>query len=94
MKPYVILNSVVSLDGKTGKLDGEDIFSNRLDDHRLHTLRGSSDVIMVGVETIKGRDPDLIAHELTEVKPLQVIVDENDPAFQAPHKADWPFLHA
>ena len=74
MQPYVIFNTAMSLDGKIGKKDEQIVFSNKLDNYRVHTLRGSVDAIMIGVETVISDDPELTVREVAE-KPRRVIVD-------------------
>ncbi|MFH1722955.1 MAG: dihydrofolate reductase family protein [Candidatus Altiarchaeota archaeon] len=75
MRPYVILNSALSVDGRVGKSKEELVFSNRLEVNRVAELRGRVDGIMVGVETILENDPDLLAHEISAKKPVQIIID-------------------
>lgn len=75
MQPYVIFNTAMSLDGRIGKKDEQIVFSNKLDNYRVHTLRGSVDAIMIGVETVIRDDPELTVRELVK-KPYRVIVDD------------------
>ena len=74
MQTYVIFNTAMSLDGRVGKKDKQIVFSNKLDNYRVHRLRGSVDAILIGVETVISDDPDLLASE-TVKKPVRVIVD-------------------
>lgn len=76
MQPYVIFNTAMSLDGRVGgKGDEQIVFSNKLDNYRVHTLRGSVDAILVGVETVLSDDPKLTVREETG-EPYRVIVDD------------------
>jgi len=64
----------MSLDGRVGKKDKQIIFSNKLDNYRVHRLRGSVDAIMVGVETVISDNPDLSVSEQVK-KPYRIVVD-------------------
>lgn len=74
MQTYVVFNSAMSLDGRVGKKDKQIVFSNKLDNYRVHRLRGSVDAILIGVETVLSDDPDLVVSEQVK-KPVRVIVD-------------------
>lgn len=74
MQTYVIFNTAMSLDGRVGKKDAQIVFANKLDNYRVHRLRGSVDAILIGVETVLSDDPDLIVSEAIK-KPVRVIVD-------------------
>ena len=74
MQPYVIFNTAISLDGRVGKRDEQIVFSNKLDNYRVHTLRGSVDAVMVGVETVISDDPNLGMSEVVK-DPYRVIID-------------------
>ncbi|MEA3254316.1 MAG: dihydrofolate reductase family protein [Candidatus Altiarchaeota archaeon] len=74
MQPYVIFNTAMSLDGRVGKRDEQIVFSNKLDNYRVHTLRGSVDAVMVGVETVISDDPNLGMSEVVN-DPYRVIID-------------------
>jgi 2,5-diamino-6-(ribosylamino)-4(3H)-pyrimidinone 5'-phosphate reductase len=76
MKPHVILNAAMSLNGKIGRRNGRVRFSNDLDKRRVHELRSKVDAIMVGINTILVDNPKLTAHHIKEGKnPIRVIVD-------------------
>jgi len=74
MQTYVIFNTAMSLDGRVGKKDKQIVFANKLDNYRVHRLRGSMDAIMIGVETVLSDDPELVVSEALK-KPIRVIVD-------------------
>ena len=74
MQTHVIFNTAMSLDGRVGKREKQIIFSNKLDNYRVHRLRGSVDAIMVGAETVVTDNPDLVISEQLK-KPYRVIVD-------------------
>lgn len=77
MEPYVILNSAISLDGKIGGKDKQMVFSNRLDTYRVRTLRGSVDAVMVGIDTIKADNPEIVVKSTEGKEPVKIIVDKN-----------------
>lgn len=74
MQTHVIFNTAMSLDGRTGKKDRNIVFSNKLDNYRVHRLRSSVDAIMVGVDTILTDNPELTVTGQIK-KPVRVIVD-------------------
>lgn len=76
MQPYVILNSAMSLDGRIGKAKQQIVFSNRLDNYRVHELRGSVDAVMVDVETVMKDNPELGAVGESSKAPVKVVVDK------------------
>ncbi|MFH0860058.1 MAG: dihydrofolate reductase family protein [Candidatus Altiarchaeota archaeon] len=75
MEPYVILNSAISLDGKIGGKAKQMVFSNRLDTYRVKQLRGSVDAVMVGIETIKADNPEILVKTSEGKEPVKVIID-------------------
>lgn len=76
MKPHVILNCAMSLNGKIGK-EGERVrLSNEEDKKRVHELRSKVDAIMVGINTILTDNPKLTAHHAEEKRnPTRVVID-------------------
>jgi 2,5-diamino-6-(ribosylamino)-4(3H)-pyrimidinone 5'-phosphate reductase len=74
MQTYVIFNTAMSLDGRVGKKDKQIVFANKLDNYRVHRLRGSMEAIMIGVETVLSDDPELVVSEALK-KPVRVIID-------------------
>ena len=76
MIPYVILNSNMSLDGKTFRWDRDAISSNRLNEQRVEELRGSVDAIMVGSKS-EIINKDFHIHEAIGKKAMIVVVDKN-----------------
>lgn len=77
MQPYVILNSAISLDGKIGEKGKQIIFSNRLDNYRVRTLRSSVDAVIIGIETILEDDPELVVKGPVRKEAIKVIVDRS-----------------
>ena len=74
MQTYVIFNTAMSLDGRVGKKDKQIVFANKLDNYRVHRLRGSVDALLIGSETVLSDDPELVVSEQVK-KPIRVIVD-------------------
>ncbi|WP_409199415.1 2,5-diamino-6-(ribosylamino)-4(3H)-pyrimidinone 5'-phosphate reductase [Methanobrevibacter sp. DSM 116169] len=78
MKPYVILNAAMTLDGKIATETGSSKISNQKDLIRVHELRKEVDGIMVGINTVIQDNPRLTAHKIESTKednPLRIIVD-------------------
>lgn len=78
MKPYVILNAAMTLDGKIATKTGSSEISCPEDIIRVHELRKEVDAIMVGIGTVIADNPKLTVHkieaELSD-NPVRVIVD-------------------
>jgi 2,5-diamino-6-(ribosylamino)-4(3H)-pyrimidinone 5'-phosphate reductase len=77
-KPYVILNSAMTLDGKIATKTGSSEISGNDDLLRVHELRKDVDAIMVGINTVITDDPRLTIHKIPAKKqdnPLRIIVD-------------------
>ncbi len=78
MKPYVILNSAMTLDGKIATKTGSSEISGKEDLERVHEIRKSVDGIMVGIGTVLADDPRLTVHKIPASKsdnPIRVVVD-------------------
>jgi 2,5-diamino-6-(ribosylamino)-4(3H)-pyrimidinone 5'-phosphate reductase len=77
-KPYVILNSAMTLDGKMATRTGSSKISGKEDLIRVHELRKEVDAIMVGINTVLVDDPKLTVHKISsdrEDNPIRVVVD-------------------
>ena len=78
MKPYVILNSAMTLDGKITTKTGNSEISGLEDLLRVHKLRKDLDSIMVGINTVIVDDPRLTIHKIPAEKtdnPLRIVID-------------------
>ncbi|AXV39510.1 2,5-diamino-6-(ribosylamino)-4(3H)-pyrimidinone 5'-phosphate reductase [Methanobacterium sp. BAmetb5] len=78
MKPKVILNAAMTLDGKIATQTGSSEISGQEDILRGHRLRKEMDAIMVGINTVLADDPRLTVHKISsnpEDNPLRVVVD-------------------
>jgi 2,5-diamino-6-(ribosylamino)-4(3H)-pyrimidinone 5'-phosphate reductase len=79
MRPYVIINSAMSIDGKIASVSMDSRLSSMQDIARVHRLRSMVDAVMVGINTVKIDDPMLNVRYVKGKKrsPLRVIVDSN-----------------
>ncbi|WP_067260377.1 2,5-diamino-6-(ribosylamino)-4(3H)-pyrimidinone 5'-phosphate reductase [Methanobrevibacter cuticularis] len=78
MRPYVILNAAMTLDGKIATKTGSSEISGEEDLKRVHELRRDVDGIMVGINTVIADDPRLTVHKIPSKKqdnPIRVVVD-------------------
>lgn len=78
MKPYVILNAAMTLDGKIATKTGSSEISGKEDLIRVHKLRKEMDAIMVGINTLLADDPRLTVHKIEakpEDNPVRIVVD-------------------
>ena len=78
MRPYVILNAAMTLDGKIATRTGSSNISGKEDLERVHELRKECDAIMVGIGTVLADDPRLTVHKIdakSEDNPVRVVVD-------------------
>src|SRR2546423_8567983 len=76
-RPYVTLKWAESADGKVAGAGGKRRqISNPRSTRALHELRGRSDAIMVGINTVLADDPMLIARDVRSARPLiRVVLD-------------------
>lgn len=80
MKPYVILNAAMTLDGKIATKTGSSEISGKEDLIRVHKIRKEVDAIMVGINTVLADDPRLTVHKIeaeSEDNPIRIVVDSN-----------------
>lgn len=78
IKPKVILNAAMTLDGKIATKTGSSEISGQEDLLRVHRLRKEMDAIMVGINTVLADDPRLTVHKISskpEDNPVRVVVD-------------------
>lgn len=78
MRPYVILNAAMTLDGKIATASGSSNISGKKDLERVHELRKECDGIMVGIGTVLADDPRLTVHKIDanpKDNPIRVVVD-------------------
>ena len=78
MRPYVILNAAMSLDGKIATKTGSSNISGAEDLKRVHEIRKQCDGIMVGIGTVLADDPRLTVHKIDAKpsdNPVRIVVD-------------------
>jgi len=84
LRPYVILNAAMTLDGRIATRTGYSSISPREDFERVHTLRRSVDAIMIGSKTLIIDNPRLNVRYVetngmgknTDMdKPYKIVVD-------------------
>lgn len=78
MRPYVILNAAMTLDGKIATATGSSNISGEEDLKRVHEIRKQCDGIMVGIGTVIADDPRLTVHKIDanpDDNPVRVVVD-------------------
>lgn len=76
MRPYVIIVSAMSIDGRIASKTGYSRLSCPFDLKRLHEVRASVDAIMVGANTIINDDPALTPRYVkADRNPIRVVID-------------------
>ncbi len=76
-RPRVILSAAVSIDGKIATRTGDSRLSSEDDIARLHELRGRTDAILVGKNTVLCDDPMLTVRHARGPNPVRIILDSN-----------------
>ena len=75
-RPYVILNSAMSIDGKIATSAGRARISSDEDVARMQALRASVDGIMIGINTLLIDDPSLrLKINVGREPPARIVVD-------------------
>lgn len=80
MKPYILLNSAMTVDGKIATENSSMKISGKKDLIRVHELRKEYDGIMVGINTVLIDNPKLTIHKIKASKeeyPTRIIIDSN-----------------
>jgi len=80
VRPHVVLNAAMSVDGKIALADGRGVkISNEDDLRRVHRLRAEADAILVGLGTVLMDDPKLtVKPEYARGRnPLRVVLDSD-----------------
>ncbi|RAP47211.1 MAG: 2,5-diamino-6-(ribosylamino)-4(3H)-pyrimidinone 5'-phosphate reductase [Methanosphaera sp. rholeuAM74] len=78
MKPHVLLNSAMTVDGKIATSNSSMQISGSDDLKRVHMLRKKFDAIMVGINTVIIDNPRLTVHKIKSESydnPIRIIVD-------------------
>lgn len=77
-RPFVILKSAMSLDGKIATSSGESFWITGLDSRkRSHYLRSIVDAVLIGIGTVLKDNPELTCRFVKGKDPLKVILDPN-----------------
>ena len=74
-KPYVILSTAISIDGKISTRTGDSKLSSSEDFVRLHKLRSKVDGIIVGKNTVIKDNPLLSVRYTRGKNPIRIILD-------------------
>ncbi|GAB6945137.1 2,5-diamino-6-(ribosylamino)-4(3H)-pyrimidinone 5'-phosphate reductase [Vulcanisaeta sp. JCM 14467] len=75
-RPYVIIVSAASIDGRIASKTGYSRLSCPFDLKRLHEVRASVDAIMVGANTVINDDPSLTPRYVKASRnPIRVVID-------------------
>src|SRR5438309_2662609 len=91
VRPRVIINAAMSVDGKIALSDGKAVrLSNEEDLRRVHRLRAEADAILVGVGTVLKDDPKLtVKSEYAKGRnPLRVVLDSDGKIPDSAHVLD------
>ena len=91
VRPRVIINAAMSVDGKIALSDGKAVrLSNEEDLGRVHRLRAEADAILVGVGTVLMDDPKLTvkAEYAKGRNPLRVVLDSDGKTPESAHVLD------
>lgn len=76
-RPYVVVYSTMTIDGRIASRTGFSKLSCPYDLKRLHSVRASSDAIVVGANTVIIDDPLLTVRYAEGKNPIRVIIDGN-----------------
>ncbi|ABP94198.1 MULTISPECIES: 2,5-diamino-6-(ribosylamino)-4(3H)-pyrimidinone 5'-phosphate reductase [Metallosphaera] len=74
MRPYIIISSTMTIDGKIAAKDSFSELSCRYDKIRQHMLRAQVDAVMIGARTARVDNPRLTLKYYTGKNPIRVIV--------------------
>ena len=74
-RPYVILSSATSIDGKIATVTGDSKLSSKQDIIRLHKLRSKVDAILVGKNTVLIDNPMLTVRHTRGKNPIRIVLD-------------------
>jgi len=91
VRPRVIINAAMSVDGKIALSDGKAVrLSNEEDLRRVHRLRAHVDAILVGVGTVLMDDPKLTVKSKYAKgrNPLRIVLDSDGKTPERAHVLD------
>lgn len=80
LRPYIILNCAISIDGKLATIERKQVrLSSENDMQRVHNLRNSVDAILVGINTVLADNPKLLVKQkyITGAihNPIRIVLD-------------------
>lgn len=76
--PWVLLKSMISLDGRTASESGESRgLGSGAELRRVHRLRAEHDAVIVGIGTVLADDPELTVRHVRGRNPLRVVLDSS-----------------
>jgi len=77
-RPFVVLKSAQTLDGRTATLSGESMWiSGERSRHYGHQLRAECDAIIVGSGTVTADDPSLTVRHVKGKNPYRIVLSNN-----------------
>ncbi|QXJ29386.1 2,5-diamino-6-ribosylamino-pyrimidinone 5-phosphate reductase, fungal/archaeal [Saccharolobus shibatae B12] len=86
MRPYVIIFSTVSIDGRLATKTGYSELSCPYDKQRQHEIRSEVDAVMVGANTVRVDNPSLtVKYSKNRRNPIRVVVTRSfnlDPSYK------------
>lgn len=91
VRPRVIINAAMSVDGKIALSDGTPVrLSNEEDLQRVHKLRAAVDAVLVGIGTVLKDDPKLTvkAEYAKGRNPLRIVLDSDGKTPEGAHVLD------
>ncbi|MGC8496832.1 MAG: 2,5-diamino-6-(ribosylamino)-4(3H)-pyrimidinone 5'-phosphate reductase [Thermoplasmata archaeon] len=81
MRPYIIINAAISIDGKLALATRKQTdLSDSADFERVHRLRNSVDAILVGINTVLSDDPRLTVkpqYVSNPKNPIRIVLDSS-----------------
>jgi diaminohydroxyphosphoribosylaminopyrimidine deaminase/5-amino-6-(5-phosphoribosylamino)uracil reductase len=76
--PWVLIKSMVSLDGRTASESGESRgLGGPAEQRRVHRLRAEHDAVLVGIGTALADDPELTVRAVRGRDPVRVVLDSS-----------------